>query len=35
MLASKKGDININGRFGHSIKFGSNDGTQRLYNFQL
>ena len=28
MLASKKGDINISGRFGHSIKFGSNDNSE-------
>ena len=29
-LASKKGDININGRFGHGIKFSSNE----YYRFQ-
>ena len=33
MLASKKGDININGRFGQGIKFGSNIDGNGDYRF--
>ena len=37
-LASKKGDLNINGRFGHGIKFNSNEDyrfpTVRISNLQ-
>jgi len=33
MLSSKKGDININGRFGQGIKFGSNDNSKFVPQF--